>query len=151
MKEIEIYLRKLLLSLYLFFRRDEKKKDNLELTKKDKILFVRLNRIGDALVTTHLMESIKKHTGCEIHVLADKKNFFIFENDKNIDKTLIFPKKIKEIKELANQINSSNYTTVFDLHDDVSTTVTFFIGGLKIKNKIGYNKQSRKIFTHLKN
>ena len=83
MKEIEIYLRKLLLSLYLFFRRDEKKKDNLELTKKDKILFVRLNRIGDALVTTHLMESIKKHTGCEIHVLADKKNFFIFENDKN--------------------------------------------------------------------
>lgn len=149
MKELEIYLRKLLLSLYLFFRRDEKKKDTLELTKKDKILFVRLNRIGDALVTTHLMESIKKHTGCEIHVLADKKNFFIFENDKNIDKTLIFPKKIKEIKELANQINSSNYTAVFDLHDDVSTTVTFFIGGLKIKNKIGYDKQSRKIFTHL--
>lgn len=149
MKEIEIYLRKLLLSLYLFFRKNEKKNTELIISSKDKILLIRLNRIGDALVTTHLIKNIKEHTGCEIHVLADRKNHFIFENDANVDRTLVFPKKLKEIKILQEEINNSEYHALFDLHDDVSTSASFFIGLLNVKNKVGYNKKSKKLFTHL--
>lgn len=149
MKEIEIYLRKFLLSLYLFFKKNEKKQTELKISKEDKILLVRLNRIGDALVTTHVIKHIKEHSGCEIHVLADRKNFFIFENDKNVDKTFIFPRKLKEIKILQEEINNSNYLALFDLHDDVSTSASLFIGMLNIENKIAYDKKTRKLFTHL--
>lgn len=149
MKEIEIILRKFLLSLYLFFKKNEKKQTGLTLYKDDKIILVRLNRIGDALVTTHVIKHIKEHFGCEIHVLADRKNFFIFENDKNVDKTIIFPRKLKDLKILKQEINNSTYSALFDLHDDVSTSASFFIGSLAIKNKIAYDKKTRKLFTHL--
>ena len=149
MKEIEIILRKFLLSLYLFFKKNEKKQTGLTISKNDKILFVRLNRIGDALVTTHILKHIKEYYGCEIHVLADRKNFFIFENDNNVDKTIIFPRKLKDLKILKQEINNSNYSALFDLHDDVSTSASFFIGSLAVKNKIAYDKKTRKLFTHL--
>ena len=149
MKEIEIYIRKLILKLYLFFKKNGPKKDSLILTKEHKVLLVRLNKIGDALVTTHVIKYIKEYIGCEIHVLADRKNFFIFENDHNVDKTIIFSKDRKDISNLRSTINKSNYYAVFDLHDDVSTTVSMFIGSLKIQNKVGFDKITNKIFTHI--
>lgn len=147
-KEIEILLRKLLLDIYLFFSKEQTKQSLLELKSHNKILLIRLNKIGDALVTTPIIKAIKENIGCTIHVLADKKNHFIFENDINIDKTIIFPKKLNEIKILKEIINNSNYDVLFDLHDDVSTSATFLIGSLKIKNKVGYKKKTSKLFTH---
>lgn len=149
MKELEIFLRKLLLKLYLFFCEEAEKKDRFQVEHNSKILFVRLNRIGDALVTTPLIKLIKENTGCEISVLADSKNHFIFRNLPFVDNVYTFPKKFGEIKKLKEKINSRNYDAVFDLHDDVSTTVTLFIGGLKNNNKIAFNKSNKKIFNYL--
>jgi ADP-heptose:LPS heptosyltransferase len=148
-KEIEILLRKLLLNIYLFFSKVQQKQTELKLSAEDKILLIRLNKIGDALVTTPLLKAIKENAGCTIHVLTDRKNRFIFENDLNVDKTYQFDKDTSKIKRLRKKLESENYKAVFDLHDDVSTTVTLFIGSLKIKYKVGFDKDNRKIFTHL--
>lgn len=148
-KEIEILLRKLLLNIYLFFSKEQQKQSNLKLSAEDKILLIRLNKIGDALVTTPLIKAIKENIGCTIHVLADKKNHFIFENNKNIDKSFIFSKNSADIKSLKHSIQNENYKAVFDLHDDVSATVTLLISYLNIPNKVSFSKKTNKIYTHL--
>ena len=149
MKKLEIIIRKLILKFYLLFHKASPKDGPLQITSTDKILLVRLNKIGDALVTTPLIKEIKEQIGCTIDVLADSKNHFIFERNLNVNNTFIFTKKINESKELRKKLEAENYKVVFDLHDDVSTTVTLFLGGLNITNKIGIEKENKKIFTHL--
>lgn len=148
-KEIEIVLRKLILNIYLFFSKSQKKQTKLELSQTDKILLIRLNKIGDALVTTPFLKAIKENIGCTIHVLADKKNHFIFQNNSNADRTFIFSKNTADIKSLRSKLESENYKAVFDLHDDVSTTVTLFINSVQIPNKVSFDKKTRKIYTHI--
>lgn len=149
MKEIEIFFKKILLTIYLLFHAKAERKDELILNTSSKILLVRLNKIGDALVTTFLVKLLKNQTGCTIDVIADKKNHFIFSSLPFVDNIYIFPKKVDKIKELKEKINSGNYDAVFDLHDDVSTTVTMFIGSLKCKNKVGFKRTNHKIFNYL--
>ena len=148
-KEIEIALRKLILNVFLLFSKSKSKQEKLELSSEDRILLVRLNKIGDALVTSPLIKAIKKNIECEIHVLADSKNHFIFRNNNNVDKTFVFSKSASDIKSLEKQIEQQNYKAVFDLHDDVSTTVTLLINSLKFPNKVAFDKKTSKIYTHI--
>lgn len=149
MKEIEIFLRKLILNIYLLFKKPILQKSKLDIAGTDKILLIRLNKIGDALVTTPFIKYLKENKKCSIHVLSDHKNSFIFENDTNVDQVFVFPKRGREIKELRKKINGNNYKAVFDLHDDVSTTVSLFLGSLNIPNKIGFAKKNKKLFSHV--
>ena len=95
MKRIELILKNLLLRMLLVIYRAPKSDEKLILTTKSKILFIRLNRIGDALVTTPLFSIIKKHTNCQIHLLADKKNHFVFNNNPSINIVNVFIKGIR--------------------------------------------------------
>ena len=63
-----------------------------------RILFIRLNRIGDALVYNTLCYTlIKTNLHCDIYLLADKKNYFAFNNNPDIDKLIIFEKGLSGI------------------------------------------------------
>lgn len=148
-KEIEIALRKLILNVYLLFSKNRDKDTQLALSSDDKILLIRLNKIGDALVTTPFIKALKDNVCCRIDVLADEKNHFIFENNRNVEKTYVFSKNTADIKSLKKKLENENYKAVFDLHDDVSTTVTLFVDSLNIPNKIGFDKTTKKIFTHV--
>ncbi len=100
MKQIEIILRKFLLRLLLLFSvRKTNTLGNYYFDSDSKILFIRLNRIGDALVTTPLLHQIKEKIGCSIFVLADKNNHFIFNNCPDVDGVIIYKKEMSEIKE----------------------------------------------------
>ena len=112
------------------------------------MLFIRLNRIGDALVVTPLFHIVKENLGCQIDILADKKNYFIFENNKFIDNVLTFAKGINGFLSKLKKINKLNCDAVIDLHDDISTTVSFLIVLSKSRYKIGMNKGNEKIYTH---
>jgi len=119
-----------------------------ELNEKSKILFIRLNKIGDALVTTPLLKMVKEKTGAKIFVLADSKNHFIFRSNPSVDEVLVFNKKIKELILLRKKITNEKFDVVVDLHDDVSTTVSFMIASLRINYKFGLEKENKAIFTH---
>lgn len=147
LKEVEIFFRKLFLNLFLFFY-GQKKQHHPELKSNSKILFIRLNRIGDALVTTPLFKIFKDNLNCRIDILADKKNHFIFQNNPSIDNVIVFDKGTNGFKSILRKLNSNKYDAVIDLHDDVSTTVTFLVGLLKAKNKIALEKNNSKVYTY---
>lgn len=149
MKEIEITIKNFLLRILLLFNSSKKIDSNITLSKNSKILFIRLNKIGDALVTTPLIKLLKEQTGCHISVLVDKKNHFVFNNSKIYDEVIIYEKGIGGFVKTVSNINSKNYDAVIDLHDDVSTTVSFLIASIKCTVKIGFKKGNQEIYTHL--
>lgn len=147
MKKIEIILRRFLIRLLLLFsvRKTEVKQPHF--TSDSKILFIRLNRIGDALVTTPLLHQIKKNIGCSIYVLADKKNHFVFNNCPDIDEVIVYEKKAG-IRTINKFIRENNIETIVDLHDDVSTTVSFIVRFTITKYKLGLKKINEKLYTN---
>lgn len=147
MKKIEQFFKWSLLNLLLFINPKIRSTGNENFSCESKILFIRLNRIGDALITTPLLDLVKKEFNCSIYILADRKNYFIFENNPSIDEVIIFDKSINGIFGINKIIKSRKIDTVVDLHDDVSTTVSFIIAIAKVRNKFGLKKSNSKIFT----
>lgn len=145
MKKIEYLFKNFLLGLLIFFsslrRRTQLKKE------VQKILFIRLNKIGDALVATPLLHKIKSELRCIIYVLADKKNYFVFESNPCVDKVIIHCKSVRGIFEAIRFVSREKIDTVVDLHDDVSTTVSFIVALSKASNKFALEKENKKIFT----
>ncbi len=147
MKKVELIIKNVLLRLLLFIYHAPKSDDKLILTPETKILFVRLNRIGDALVTTPLISAVKKYSNCQIHILADKKNHFVFSNNPSIDLVHIFKKGVKGIFEFRKIVKSEKYDVIIDLHDDVSTTVSFLIALSGVQHRIGLKKENYRIYS----
>ncbi|GBD87091.1 lipopolysaccharide core biosynthesis protein [bacterium BMS3Abin03] len=144
MKRIEIILRKLLLRLLIFLYPAKQKDGKIIFNSKSIVLFIRLNRIGDALVSTPLLKEVKEQTGCKVFVLADANNHFIFEHCPAVDEVIVYKKGSFNINKL---ILGKKINTVVDLHDDVSTTVSLIIIKAKVQNKFGLRKYNQKIFT----
>ncbi len=147
MKRMEIFFRRLLINILLSFRFAPKPLEEDYKAGNSKILFIRLNRIGDALVITPLLHEMRKQTSSKIYLLADKKNYFVFENNNDIDDVIIFERGIKGIFRVLNFIKENKINTIVDLHDDVSTTVSFLIAFAKASNKFGLKKVNNKIYS----
>ncbi len=147
MKEFEIFIKNLLLKLLLLLNPQKKNNSAEVFNNSSKILFIRLNNIGDALVTTPLIGEIKKQTGCSVYILADRKNHFIFSHNKDVDFVWKFEKGIAGFFRILKKINNENFNAIVDLHDDVSTTVSFLLAMCKTANKFGLEKSNKKIYT----
>lgn len=147
MKKIEIFFRKLLLNILLSFRFRPKSTPENYQDKGTKILFIRLNRIGDALIATSLIHEIRKNIKSQIFLLADKKNYFVFDNNKDIDRLLIFEKGFRGMFNVLRFIKMNKINTIVDLHDDVSATVSFLVAFAKANNKFTLEKESKKIYS----
>ena len=148
MKKIETFTKSILLNILLMLRHPYRTNENISTDQKFKILVIRLNRIGDALVTTPLISYLKNNLNCEITVLADRKNHFIFKKSLGADKVIIFRKGIVSFFKLIKEINSLHFDIIVDAHDDVSTTCTYLVAFSEAKYKVGLLKDNSKIFTH---
>ncbi|MEJ5262067.1 MAG: glycosyltransferase family 9 protein [Ignavibacterium sp.] len=148
-KKIEQSFRKALLKFLLLFSKQKNTESKLpSITSDTKVLFVRLNRIGDALVSTPLIDLVKSKTGCKVFVLADKKNHFVFSNNPNIDKVIVFEKGFKGFLSVLKFIKEQQIDIIVDLHDDVSTTVSYLFALANAKYKFGLQKQNKDFYTH---
>jgi ADP-heptose:LPS heptosyltransferase len=147
MKKIEILIKNLLFNLLLIFKHNSVTDKNLSFDEHSRILCIRLNRIGDALVSTPLLYFIKQELRCRIYILADQKNHFIFRNNPDIDKVIVFKKGLKGFREYFRFLRAEKINTVVDLHDDISTTVSFLVALSSVENKFGLKKGNEKIYT----
>ncbi len=147
MKKFEFFLKRIFLSLLLLLMKQKKSETIPSFNSTSRVLFVRLNRIGDALVTTPLLTSFCTATGAEIDVLADEKNHFVFSNVSAVRRVKIFRKGLKDFREIIKDINASKYDAVVDLHDDISTTVSYLLAFIKAPHKIGFAKGNDNVYT----
>jgi ADP-heptose:LPS heptosyltransferase len=150
-KQIEIFIRHILLKLLLFFKKSKSYNSLPQMSEFSKILLIRLNRIGDALITTPLLFELKKKLNCNITVLASSQNYFIFNNHLLTDKIIVFNKKSESLFSLIKLLNKKKYDVIIDLHDDVSTTVSYIIAFSNCTYKVGLNKENNKLYTNVIN
>ena len=147
MKKLESILKAILLRILLFFNPAKKNFTEPDFEHTINVLFIRLNRIGDALVSTPLFTQVKQNPNIKNFVLADIKNHFIFRNNPAIDEVIVFEKGIKGFFSINKIIKKNNIKIIVDLHDDVSTTVSFLVAIAKVQFKFGFEKSNKKIYT----
>jgi ADP-heptose:LPS heptosyltransferase len=148
MKKFEIILKNLFLKILLLFNSAGRKTPAFSNSKYSRILVIRLNRIGDALAITPFIKELKNGTGAEIHVLADRKNSFAFSNNHYINKVIVFEKGLKGFFRTVRLLNNNKYDAVVDLHDDISTTVSFLLALLNVPRKYGLKKGNENLYTN---
>lgn len=147
-KGVEKTVKRLILKTYIATHKAPDKGFPFRLTSESKVLLIRLNKIGDALVTTPFIRLLKKYTGAQLTMLADKKNHFVFKNHPDINQVYIYEKKPEKLRELTRKLEEEKFDAVIDLHDDVSNTVSMLIGSLQIPVKAALEKITAPLFTH---
>lgn len=148
MKKLEIFLKNILLKILLSFNKPGASLPLPEIGPNSRVLFIRLNRIGDALVTTPLLKYISEKCKCKTDILADRKNSFIFNYTSNKHDIILYKKGLREFFKLISQINNNKYDVIVDLHDDISTTVSFILALSKSPYKFGLTKGNEQLYTH---
>jgi len=147
MKKIEFFLKNILLRILLKLKHTSIPSQVIDTGNNSKILFIRLNRIGDALVTTPFIHFIKSNLNAKIYVLSDEKNKTAYQNNPDIDELLVFKKGLKGFLDILRLIKIEQIETVVDLHDDVSATVSFLIALCSANNKFGLEKENKLIYS----
>lgn len=149
LKQIEYFLKNILLIILSSLSKKSKLfNQELKINSNTNCLLIRINRIGDALVTTPFIHLLKSKINPKISVLADRRNYFVFNNNPDIEEVMIYDKGFVGFFKTLKTINSKRFDVIFDMHDDVSTTISFLITAAKCQNKVGLEKQNKNIFTH---
>ena len=91
-----------------------------------KILLIRFSSIGDIVLTTPVIRSLKKQLVCELHAVTKKQNAVLFQNNPHVDKVFSFE---KELEEILSKLKAEQYDFVVDLQKNLRS--------LKIKRVLG--------------
>jgi len=146
-KKVEYFFKRIFLKSLLFLYPKRSGEENPTFNPDSKVLFIRLHRIGDALISTPIIRAVKEQIGCKVYVLADKANHFVFSNNPYVDEIFVFPKGIKIFYKVRRLAKNIGIDTVVDLHSEISTTVSFLVALIKAKNKFGLKRGNDEIFT----
>ncbi len=121
--------------------------------KKNKILIVRTDRIGDVVLTLPLAKIIKGHyTDSEVHFLVRDYTKPLVELNKFIDKVYT----IDELSflQILKLLSREEYTTIIHVYPVSKLVLASFFAGIKSRIGTGYRLYSfllnKKIFEHRK-
>ena len=81
-----------------------------------KILLIRFSSIGDIVLTTPVIRSLKKKLNCKLHTLTKKQNAGLYENNPYVDKVFSFTENSGEI---LTQLKEEHYDFVIDLQKNL--------------------------------
>jgi heptosyltransferase-2 len=92
----------------------------IDFSKLQKILIIRLSSIGDILLTTPLIRSIKKiNPEIQIDFVLKEEFFELVKNNPNLTNIHIYTKQSFEKQILINTLRSNNYEIVIDLQNNL--------------------------------
>lgn len=98
-----------------------------DLTSLDhcKVLILRQNQIGDALVSTPVFAALRRHLpNVTLDVLLTRRNASVYDNDTNIRRTYVIKRKPLDIVPVIRLIRAEHYDFVIDLVHSKSSTST---------------------------
>lgn len=147
-KKAEHVFKNLLLDGFLSIWAAKPGTDLPVLTSADTVVFLRLNRIGDALVSTPLIHFIKQQFGCRVVVVASQANHFIFRNHASVDEVIVYRKGPRGMWNVRQEVQALQPTLVIDLHESLSTTGSILAGLLPAPYKFALRKKNAQLYTH---
>jgi lipopolysaccharide heptosyltransferase II len=128
-----LYLIMRMFVLYTFLR--VRKKSKIELREDAEILVIRLDRIGDLVLSTPIFKVLdKKYPKARITALVTTYTKDILINNPHIDRILVSDNISKTIKE-----NKNKYDLIFDLFMDYEIKTAMVTRLMNPKYSIGYD------------
>ena len=105
-----------------------------------KILIIRFSSLGDVLLTTPIIRTIRNnYPSAEIHFLTKKQFAPILENNPNINQIIKYDSQTERFKNIIKKIAKNRYDLIIDLHSKLNSFwIKLFSGSCK---KITYNKR----------
>lgn len=104
-----------------------------------KVLFVRLGKIGDIIISSFVFEVLKKiFPGIEISLFTLESNREVLKYNTDID-YLILSKKNLSLYSKIFHLRKNYYDLVIDLNDDPSTTSKIIRKVIKANRIVGFN------------
>lgn len=82
----------------------------------NKVLLIRFSSIGDIVLTTPVIRSLKKQTSCQLHVLTKARYAGILLSNPYVDKTHLYNDNLPEI---TDQLKLEQYDFVVDLQKNL--------------------------------
>ena len=110
-----------------------------------KILVVRFRQMGDAILTTVVLNSLKKSfPGCSIDFVLNDKICPLFEGHPSINKLIPFSEEerhsfLKYIKKVWHIVHATHYDVIIDMRSTMNTML-FALLSPSTKYRIGLNK-----------
>ena len=107
-----------------------------------KILIVRFSSIGDIVLTTPVIRSVKNQLNAEVHFLTKYQNHSLIVNNPNLDKIYYLNDSIfQTLKDLKKE----NYDYIIDLHSNLRSAFLITLG-VPVKR---YSKSNFKKFIYM--
>ena len=112
------------------------------MSKSLKILIVRFSSIGDIVLTTPVIRSLKNQLKAEVHFLTKYQYHSVVANNTNLDKIFYLNDSLFHI---LKDLRSENYDYIIDLHNNFRSLFLFTLG-VPIKR---YSKSNFKKFIYM--
>ena len=112
------------------------------MSKSLKILIVRFSSIGDIVLTTPVIRSLKNQLKAEVHFLTKYQYHSIVVNNTNLDKIFYLNDSLLHTLQ---DLRAENYDYIIDLHNNLRSLFLFTLG-IPIKR---YSKSNFKKFIYM--
>jgi len=95
----------------------------LQLENVNELLIVRLSSLGDILLTTPLIRSIKqKHPAVKIDFVLREEYQDLLKLNPHVENVFLYPSNKKKIKLLKENICNNNYDLILDLQNNIRSS-----------------------------
>ena len=114
-----------------------------------KFCIVQLGRIGDLILTTPLIKTIKDaFPESKIYILAGRNNYKFIEKYPLVEQVYVYRKKIIDTIKLLRKLRKENFDYWIDPKDHYSSESLFFKRIAKAKISAGFNRNNKEDFTY---
>ncbi len=122
----------------------------LSLTPNARILVLRMDRIGDVLISQPFLAQLRRHVPhASISVLLGQRNALMASYvERYADRSFVYRKKLGSVLRLIRALRQSRFDLVIDMHDNASRTSNVIMRLCGARYRLGFDKENRAIYTH---
>lgn len=113
------------------------------------ILFIRVDRIGDMVLSTPALSAIKAwRPEAHLTVLASVTNAPVLKNNPDVDEVLLYPSKItmSGSSRLVKELKGRRFDLAIDPYDDYELKTAWLAWRSGASYRIGYERAGREVF-----
>jgi len=151
-KRTYLYIRKYCLYCFSILRA-HKKNNRIRINDEiKKILFIRIDRIGDLILSTPVLRNLKNaFTGCELTVLASNSNHSILFNNPYVDRVIVYNQNQNFFKKLSTviKLRAFDFDYAIDPYPDYELTTALIALVSGAKGRLGYGSYGREVFFNI--
>ena len=125
---IKNYITTSLLNIFFLIFNKNNVKDTIRLTSKSKVLLLQFGSITDALLSTPFIKVFEENTKSELHLICNKENSDVFQNNKSIIKIIELEDGLKNILKTVWLLRKKNYEVIIDLNENFIKNSSYLIG-----------------------